>query len=58
MYMTPKDASRYLKISVSRLAAMRMERIGPPFSKCGRSVLYTVADLDAWVKARKVATAA
>lgn len=52
--MRVPEAARYLGISVSTLAHMRMRGDGPPFSKLGpRIVIYDEDDLDAWTASRK-----
>lgn len=44
-------AERYRgEISVGTLRNWRAQRIGPPFVKIGKSVLYPVQDLDEWDK--------
>lgn len=55
--LTPADAARYLGISPHTLAASRLNpprTDGPPFVRYTRSVRYRVADLDAWLLARRV----
>lgn len=47
-------AAAFLGLSPSTLAKMRLRGDGPPYSKAGpRVVVYDLADLDAWVVARK-----
>ncbi len=52
-------AAKYLGVSVSVLAKMRMRGDGPPFVKLGRRiVIYRLADLAAWMDQRqRVSTA-
>jgi len=48
--MRPKEAARYLRISISTLARWRVEGQGPSFSKAGpRAVLYSQTSLDDWI---------
>ena len=47
------DAAKYLGIPESTLNQLRTYGGGPPFSKIGRSILYEVHDLDAWLQAKK-----
>jgi predicted DNA-binding transcriptional regulator AlpA len=48
------DAARYLGLSVSTLAKLRMGRDGPTFAKLGRRVVvYRLADLDHWVESNR-----
>lgn len=56
-YLTDEEvAERYRgTISVGTLRNWRAARIGPPFTKIGKSVLYPVDALDAWDKANTVA---
>ncbi len=55
-YMRPDEAARYLKISRSKLAKMRMENSpvsGPTFSRLSGCILYRREDLDRWVLAHQ-----
>ncbi|MEH2551622.1 hypothetical protein V1283_008267 [Bradyrhizobium sp. AZCC 2262] len=49
-YLTAEEvAERYRgEISVGTLRNWRMARIGPPFIKIGKAVLYPIDELDAW----------
>lgn len=49
-YLTPEEvAERYRdEICVGTLRNWRAARIGPPFLKIGKAVLYDAAELDAW----------
>lgn len=53
--LTSREAADYLGQKQQTLANWRSAGIGPPFYKVGSSVQYLVADLDAWLEARKVA---
>lgn len=51
--MRPEQAGKYLGLSPSTLAKMRMRGDGPPYSKAGaRVVLYRKVDLDDWLQER------
>ena len=51
--MRAPDAARYLALSPSTLAKMRLRGDGPPFAKLGRrAVTYRKSDLDAWLASR------
>ena len=49
-FLTAEEVSeRYRgEITVGTLRNWRAMRIGPPFVKIGKAVLYPVAELDAW----------
>jgi predicted DNA-binding transcriptional regulator AlpA len=52
--LTPKEAARLLKVSLSWLAKARMRGDGPPFIKIsGRSIRYTDAAIAQWTKGRQ-----
>jgi predicted DNA-binding transcriptional regulator AlpA len=51
--LEPKEAAAILKVSLSWLAKARMSGEGPAFTKIGRSVRYTEADLLQWMKSRR-----
>jgi excisionase family DNA binding protein len=48
-YLTSKEAARYLNLSSSTLAKLRVAGGGPAYAKAGRKVLYCRGDLDGWV---------
>ena len=50
---TPKEAAQFLKLSTSWLAKARMRGDGPAFIKIGRSVRYSEAALQEWMKSRQ-----
>lgn len=53
------EAAKYLGLSGSVLAKMRMRGDGPPFVKLGRRVVvYRLADLIAWMDDRQRLTTA
>lgn len=49
-FLTPEEVSERYRggISVGTLRNWRAMRIGPPFAKIGKAVLYPVDELDAW----------
>jgi hypothetical protein len=51
--LTPKDAAKLLKLSVSWLAKARMRGDGPPFIKFGRAIRYAETALLQWMKSRQ-----
>lgn len=52
-YITAVEAADYLRLKPATLAAMRVDGSGPTYYKVGSKrrgkVLYTYADLDAWI---------
>lgn len=51
-YLTPLEAAEYLRSSVSTLAKLRVYGGGPRFTRLGRAVRYSRAELDAYMAAR------
>ncbi len=51
--LTPMEAARPLKVSLSWLAKARMRGDGPPYIKIGRSIRYAEAALIQWMKGRQ-----
>jgi predicted DNA-binding transcriptional regulator AlpA len=51
--LTPKEAARLLKFSLSWLAKARMRGDGPPYIRIGRSIRYTEAAVMQWMKSRQ-----
>ena len=51
--LTPTDAARFLKVSLSWLAKARMRGDGPPYVRVGRSIRYSEAALLQWLKSRQ-----
>ena len=51
--LTPKEASRLLKVSLSWMAKSRMRGDGPPYICIGRSIRYSEAALIQWMKSRQ-----
>ena len=53
VYLRPAEAARYLGLSESTLAKLRMQHRrteGPSFAKVNGCILYRRADLDAWIE--------
>ena len=51
--LTPKQAARYLNLSVSWLAKRRLAGDGPPYIKLGGAVRYVEASLQQWMKGQQ-----
>jgi predicted DNA-binding transcriptional regulator AlpA len=52
--LTPKEAAKLLKVSLSWLAKARMRGDGPPYIQISpRSIRYTEATLMQWMKSRQ-----
>lgn len=51
-YLTNEEAAAWLKLAPSTLEKHRTIGGGPKFRKFGRSVRYTIQDLEAWSQAR------
>jgi excisionase family DNA binding protein len=51
--LTPKEAAKLLKVSVSWLAKARMRGDGPPFIRIGRSIRYSEVALLQWMKSQQ-----
>lgn len=47
------EAAKYLNISSSTLNKLRLTGGGPRYVKLGKSVVYDLADLNAWVEANR-----
>jgi len=50
--VTAKVAARYVGLSESTLAKLRLNGNGPVYCKLGRRVVYRPADLDQWLESR------
>lgn len=44
------DAAKYLNLSKSTLAKMRLSGKSPKYIKLGRKVAYRATDLDTWIE--------
>jgi len=51
-----REAAKLLRLSERTLERLRLTGGGPSYVKCGRSVRYRQADIDAWVAQRVVAS--
>lgn len=52
-YIRPEEAAKFLKLSSSTLAKMRVKGTGPSYTKAGpKVVLYRTKDLCAWLESR------
>lgn len=49
--LSPEQAAKYLGVSVRTLQGWRTKGIGPRFGQAGRTVRYSAAELDRWLKA-------
>lgn len=49
-----KQAAEYVGLSKSALDKYRCYGGGPAYAKLGATVIYSTADLDSWVDARRV----
>lgn len=54
--MNEIQAAEYLGVQPSTLRGWRVDKRGPVYHKSGRSVRYSRADLDDWLKNNKVLT--
>jgi hypothetical protein len=51
--LTPQEAAKLLKVSLSWLAKARMRGDGPPYTNIGRSIRYTETALLHWIKSQQ-----
>lgn len=51
--LTPVEAARFLKVSLSWLAKARMRGDGPAYVKVGRAIRYGDAALSQWMRSRQ-----
>ena len=47
-FLSTKQVSFYLHLSIRKLQSMRADGSGPPFRRHGRYVWYHIDELDAW----------
>jgi excisionase family DNA binding protein len=52
-FLTPEEAAKLLKVSLSWLAKARMRGDGPPYIRVGRSIRYSETALLQWTKSRQ-----
>jgi excisionase family DNA binding protein len=50
--ITTAEAARFLGLSESTLAKMRLNGKGPIYCKLGRRVVYRLADVEDWLQSR------
>lgn len=53
-YFTTKQASDYLKLSVSQIYKLTSKRAIPFYALTGKKIVFRAEDLDAWVESRRV----
>lgn len=53
LHIRTNQAAEYLGLSKSNMEKMRLRGDGPQYAKLGRLVVYSVADLETWIKAHK-----
>ena len=56
VFMTPDEASSFLRISKSTLAKLRLTGDGPRYRKAIRRITYSRGDLVAWIDAKTFAS--
>lgn len=56
MHLTPEELSARTRIALGTLANWRNQRRGPAFLKLGARVLYPLAEVEQWEKARTIPT--
>ena len=54
-WLTPKEVVKEYGIGLSTWAKLRLQGGGPVYSKLGEKVLYNRADIEAWLKSKRVA---
>jgi excisionase family DNA binding protein len=52
LFLTPKEAAAYLRVSKSYLDKLRVYGGGPRFLRFGRKILYQKSDLNFWAGER------
>lgn len=57
-YYNEQQAAEYLGLSVLTLQCWRLRKTGPCFHKFGKSVRYSISELDRYAEACRVPTAA
>ena len=53
-YLKSPDAAAYIGVSQRALEGLRYRGTGPKYSKVGRSIFYSVKDLDVFMASRRV----
>ncbi|MGV4375288.1 helix-turn-helix domain-containing protein [Trueperella pyogenes] len=49
--LSPEQAAKYLGVSVRTMQGWRTKGIGPRFGRVGKTVRYSAAELERWLKA-------
>ncbi len=53
IWLTAKEASEYLQITIGTLAVWRTNRTYPiPYTKCGGRIRYKLSDIENWLHSR------
>ncbi len=52
--MREGEAAAYCRLAQQTLRLFRVKGTGPAYAKLGKSVVYSVRDVEAWIAARKV----
>ena len=55
-YLNPRELAQTFSLNTGTLANMRTRKIGPPFSKAGKKILYRIQDVEQWLRANTVKT--
>jgi hypothetical protein len=55
-YLTPREVAQFYGFSEGTLSNMRSRRVGPPFVKMRKKVLYPVEQLEYWLNLHRVIT--
>jgi hypothetical protein len=56
LYATPDEVGALYGLNVRTLANERCRRVGIPFKKIGRKVLYKISDVEKYVESQTVLT--
>lgn len=52
--LSPKEVERIYEIPAKTLANMRCMKVGIPYIKCGKKVLYDTQDIEAYLARNKI----
>ena len=55
-YAREAEVSKKLQISVQTLRNWRFQKVGPPYHKIRRAVLYDVREVGDWVEKQRIET--
>lgn len=53
-FLSPAEVEAIYSISAKTLANWRCEHYGPPYHRVGRSIKYSVIELDAWMAEQQI----